>query len=99
MHLEDKSRVNFHIECHGLNKISVTYGPAVPSQDVHGAQVTKFDLKSSEDCFLLPKALPANTKSKPNKANAASATDNSPWNLNLRRRKLGRVRHADGHEL
>ena len=89
-HLEDKGRVNFRIECHDLAEISESSGPTVPGQEVSGTQVTKFELKSSEDCLFLPKPLPA--KSKPSKANAASGMDLSKWNFPGRTHTDGRVK-------
>ena len=51
---------------------------------------TRYEVKSSEDCLFLPKAVPA--KSKPSKGNAASAMDFSQWNFPERTHKLGRVK-------
>ena len=47
-------------------------------------------MKSNEDCLFLPKPVPA--KSKPTKANAASAMDFSQWNFSSRSHKLVRVK-------
>ena len=47
-------------------------------------------MKSNEDCLFLPKPVPA--KSKPTKANAASAMDFSQWNFSYYSHKLGRVK-------
>ena len=90
MHLDDNRRVNFRIEWHDLTEISATSGPKVRGQEDQGTQVTKLELKSCEDCLLLPKVLPA--KSKPSKANAASAMDFVQWNFKERMRKFGRTR-------
>ena len=87
--LEDKGRVNFGIECHVMKEESVQAGNPETLAAV-GAEATRFEIKSSEDCLFLPKALPA--KAKPSKANAASAMDFAQWLFKQGSHKLGRLR-------
>ena len=88
-HSEDKSNVNFRIDCHDPTEISEASGLAVPGIEAQCRQVSTLELKTSEACLLLPKALIG--KSKPSKANAASAMDFSQWNGNERTHQVGRV--------
>ena len=85
-HLEDKGRVNVTVECHHIKEIKKS-AAASGQNDV---EETRYEVKSSEDCLSLPKAVPA--KSKPSKGNAASAMDFSQWNFPERTHKLGRVK-------
>ena len=84
-HLEDKGRVKYTIECHSLTETAGESGPAVPGQEVPSYQV-----KPSEDCLFLPKALPP--KSKPSKGSAASAMDFSQWDFQKCTHNLGGVK-------
>ena len=82
--------MKYTIMCHSLTEIAGKSGPAVPGQEVPKMEVTSYQVKPSEDCLFLPKALPP--KSKPSKANAASAMDFSQWDFQKCTHKLGRVK-------
>ena len=64
MHLEDKSMVNFRIECHDLTEFLET---SAPGEEVQGTQVPKFELKSFEDCLFLPKGFACQEQARPGK--------------------------------
>ena len=92
-HLEDKGRVNVTMECHEIKEITEkAAGSSVQGQVPvpAGEEEVRCEIKSSEDCLFLPKAVPA--KSKPSRANAASAMNFSQWNFPERTHKLGRVK-------
>ena len=84
------------MECHEIKEItekaaeSSSSSVQGPVPVLAGEEEVRYEVKSTEDCLFLPKAVPA--KSKPSKANAASAMDFSQWNFSSRTHKLGRVK-------
>jgi len=89
-HLEDNGRVNITMECHDIKEITVSAPSSLQGPSVAGVEETRYEVKSSEDCLFLAKPVPA--RSKPSKANAASAMDFSQWNFPDRTHKLGRIK-------
>ena len=89
-HLEDKGRAKVSMECHDIKEITESAPAGVQGPEVPGAEQVRYEIKSTEDCLFLPKAVPA--KSKPSKANAASTMDFSQWNFTEGTHKLGRVK-------
>jgi len=77
------------MECHEITEITVSAAASSVQGPPDGAEI-RYEVKSTEDCLFLPKPMPA--KSKPSKANAASAMDFSQWNFPERTHKLGRVK-------
>lgn len=88
-HLEDKGRVNITMECHEIKEITVSAAASSVQGPPDDAEI-RYEVKSTEDCLFLPKPVPV--KSKPSKANAASAMDFSQWNFPACTHKLGRVK-------
>lgn len=86
---QGQGQCNRRVPSHQRNyRVSRCLGPR--SAGPNDVEETRYEVKSSEDCLSLPKAVPA--KSKPSKGNAASAMDFSQWNFPEHTHKLGRVK-------